>query len=141
MAEIFTFSTIEEKTSSRSLSYKKFHKRQNYRKGRYRLVHSWENCKKIRIEVRGPKCSFFFIFIWTFSNEYQKTTFFCSCEFIFNCFAIFSKMRQSISTLPVILSLMQFCVAQPFWVERHLDVDLEVLLVVKSKFLLYKTCR
>ena len=36
-------------------------------------------------------------------------------------------MRQSISTLPVILFLMKFCVAQTFWVECDVDVVLEVL--------------
>ena len=36
---------------------------------------------------------------------------------------------------------MIFCVVQPFWVERHLDVVLEVLQMVRSKFLLYETCR
>ena len=43
MAEIFNFSSIEEKKSSRSLSYKKSQKRQNYRKGQYSLAHFWEN--------------------------------------------------------------------------------------------------
>ena len=56
MAEISNFSTIEQKkTSSRSLSYKNFHKRQNDRKGRYSQGHFWENCKKVKIEVTGPK--------------------------------------------------------------------------------------
>ena len=50
-------------------------------------------------------------------------------------------MRHSILTLPVILSFMKFCVARTFWVECHLDVVLEVLQVVGSKFLFYKTCR
>ena len=62
--------------------------------------------------------------------------FFRSCDFIFNFFEIFSKMRHSILTLPVILSFMKFCVARTFWVERHLDVVLQVLQVVGSKFLL-----
>ena len=35
MTEIFNFTTIEDKKSSRSFSYKKFHKRQNDRKGQY----------------------------------------------------------------------------------------------------------
>ena len=48
--------------------------------------------------------------------------FFCSCDFIFNFFPIFSKIRHSISTLPVILSFIKFCVARTFLVERHLDV-------------------
>ena len=79
-------------------------------------------------------------FVESFQINKPKTTFFCSCDFIFNFFAIFSKMRHSISTLPVILSFMKFCVARTFWVERHLDVVLEVL-QVGSKFLFYKTCR
>ena len=41
-----------------------------------------------------------------------------------------SKMRQYISTLPVISSFMKFCVAQTLFVERRLDVVLEVLQVV-----------
>ena len=67
--------------------------------------------------------------------------FFCFCDFIFDFFAIFSKMRPSISTLSVILSFMKICVARTFLVERHLDVVLEVLQVVQgSKFLFYKIC-
>ena len=50
-------------------------------------------------------------------------------------------MRHSILTLPVILSFMKFCVVRTFWVERHLDVVLEVLQVVGLKFLFFKTCR
>ena len=42
-----------------------------------------------------------------------------SCDLIFNFFAIFSKMHLSISTLPVILSFLKFCVARTSWVERH----------------------
>ena len=38
-------------------------------------------------------------------------TFLCSCDFIFNFFA-----------LPVILFFMKFCVARTFWVERYLEV-------------------
>ena len=38
-------------------------------------------------------------------------------------------------------SFMKFCLAQTFWVERHLDVVLDVLQVVGSKFLFFKTCR
>ena len=37
-----------------------------------------------------------------------------------------SKMRQYISTFPVISSFMKFCVARTFFVEHHLDVILEV---------------
>ena len=44
------------------------------------------------------------------------------------------KMRHSILTLLVILSFMKFCVDQTFWVECQLDVVLEVLQVVGSKF-------
>ena len=54
-------------------------------------------------------------------------------------FAIFSKMRPNKSVY--ILSLMKFWVARTFWVERHLDVVLEVFQVVGSKFLFYKTYR
>ena len=50
-------------------------------------------------------------------------------------------MRLSILTLPVILSVMKFCVARTVWVKHHLDVLLEFLQVVGSKFLFFKTCR
>ena len=83
---------MKKKTSSRSLSYKNFHKRRNDQKGRYSLAHFLEN---------------------------------------------FKKMCHSISTLPVILSFMKFCVARTFWVERHLDFVLEVLQMVGSKFLCF----
>ena len=36
---------------------------------------------------------------------------------------------------------MHFCLARTFWVERHLDVVLEVLQVVGSKLLFYNTCK
>ena len=55
MTEIFIFTTIKEKTSSRSLSYKKFSNRQNDHKGQFTLVHFLENFKKVKIEVTGPK--------------------------------------------------------------------------------------
>ena len=54
MAEIFNFSTIE-KTSYRSLSHKKFQKRQNDRKGRYIVLHIFEQITKVKIEDEGPK--------------------------------------------------------------------------------------
>ena len=53
----------------------------------------------------------------------------------------FQKCAQVHITLPVILSFMKFCVVRTFWVERHLDVVLEVLQVVGLKFLFFKTCR
>ena len=55
MAEISNFSTIEEKkTSSRSLSYKHFHKRQNDWNGRYTWRIFEKTAKKL-IEVTDPK--------------------------------------------------------------------------------------
>ena len=56
MMEMFKFTTIEEKTSSRKLvlSYENFIK-DNDRKGQYTLAHFRENCKKVKIEVTGPK--------------------------------------------------------------------------------------
>ena len=77
----------------------------------------------------------------SFQINKLKTMFFCSCDFNSNFLAIFSKMRPSISTFRVISSFMKFCEARTFWVERHLDVDLEVLQVIGSKFLFFKTCR
>ena len=58
-----------------------------------------------------------------------------------NIFKRFLKMRQSKSTHSVNLSLTKFCVAQPFFVELHLDDDLAVLLVFGFKFFIYQTCR
>ena len=55
MTERFNFTSIEEKTSSSSLSYKKNHKRQNDLKGRYTSANLLENSKKVKIEVTGPK--------------------------------------------------------------------------------------
>ena len=43
---------------------------------------------------------------------YENLCFFGSCDFNFIFFAIFLKMRQTILTLPVILSFMNFFVAQ-----------------------------
>ena len=74
--------------------------------------------------------------IFNFSSIEKKEeehVFFRSCDFNFNFYVIFSKMRKSISTLLVILCLRKFCVN--FLVELHLDVVLEVLLVVGLDFL------
>ena len=40
--------------------------------------------------------------------------FFSSCHLILNCFALFSKKRQSKPTLPINLSFIKFCVARNF---------------------------
>ena len=53
---------------------------------------------------------------------------------VLHFFAIFSRMRLSISTLPIIFSFIQFCVARTLLVDFHLDNVLEVLLVVGLKF-------
>ena len=79
-----------------------------------------------KIEVTGPKKSTVFE---RFQSKLPKTMFFRSCDLIYNFFALLSKMCQSKSTLPVILSFMKFCVAGTFLVD---DV-LEVLLVVGLK--------
>ena len=76
MAEIFNFSPIEEKTSYRSLSYKKFHKRQNARKVRYNLFHFREYCEKVINEVTETKTFNFF-------SLYQKTRFFKICARVY----------------------------------------------------------
>ena len=84
------------KTCYRSLSYKKFRKRQNRK-------------KKCKYEVTGTeKRRSWFIYLKTLKKMY----FFGSCYFNFNFFAVFSKMRQTIWTLLVILSIMKFFVAQ-----------------------------
>ena len=53
-------------------------------------------------------------------------------------FFTFSKMRQSISTITVILSFMIIFVARTFWVELHLNVVLKDLQVVGSNFFFFK---
>ena len=45
----------------------------------------------------------------------------------FYILAIFSKMRQNISTLPVISFFMKFCIAKTILVKFHLDVVLKDL--------------
>ena len=55
MAKILTFQQLKKKMSSRSLSQKNFHKRQNDRKGQFSMAHFLENCKKVKIEVTRPK--------------------------------------------------------------------------------------
>ena len=64
-----------------------------------------EKCKKVKNEVTGRKNVIFGLFIW----KNLKINFFGSCDFNYNFFAIFSKMRQTLATLPVILSLWTFC--------------------------------
>ena len=54
-----TFQQLKNKMSSRSLSYTKFHKRRNDQKGWNTMAHFLENCKKVKIEVPGPKKEFF----------------------------------------------------------------------------------
>ena len=49
------------------------------------------------------------------------------------------KMHQYIATLPVFSSFMKFCVTLTNFVERHIDVVLEVLQVVGSKKKIYET--
>ena len=59
-----------------------------------------------------------------FSDELTKNDvfpFLRSCDFSFNFFSFFSKMRQSMSTLPVVF-FMNFCVAQTFCVEQVLQM-------------------
>ena len=59
MAEIFNISTFKTKTNKKRVievwAEKKFIKRQNDWKGRLTLAHFGENCKKVKIEVAGPK--------------------------------------------------------------------------------------
>ena len=79
--------------------------------------------KMVKIEATRPQKS---KILERFQSKLPKTTFFRSCDLILNIFALFS----NISTLPVILSFMQFCLPQIFLVELRLDDVLEVLLVV-----------
>ena len=54
-------------------------------------------------------------------NLPKNMFFFRSIDLIFNFCALFPKMRQSICTLPDILSFMKFFVTQIFFVELHLQ--------------------
>ena len=93
------------------MRYKKFHKNDKMTGNIYSAF--LRKLQKVKIEVTGPRKV---IFLRMFSNKLTKND-------------------QFISTLPVISSFMKFCVAQTFFVERHLDVVLEVHQVVGSKFL------
>ena len=62
-----------KKTSNRSLSYKKFHKRQNDRNVRFSLAHFEKIEKKVKIEVTGPKKE---QILEHFQINLPKTTFF-----------------------------------------------------------------
>ena len=61
------------------------------------------------------------------SENFPQIYFFGPCNSILT-FLQFSQNDKI--DLPVILSFMKFFVAQTFWVERHLDVVLEVLQAV-----------
>ena len=52
------------------------------------------------------------LYLVIFSKNFPQIYFFGSCYFNFNFFAVFSKMRHTISTLPVISSFMKIFVAQ-----------------------------
>ena len=64
------------------------------------------------MEVTGPQKVIFLEVL----EKLIKNNIFRSCDFIFNFSAFFSKMRQSILTLPVILSYIKFCVAR--WIDH-----------------------
>ena len=64
---MYNLSTIEKKTSYRSLSNKTFHKRRNSRKGHYNLAHFWENCKKFKLKSLDQQKYF-----WTFLGKFSK---------------------------------------------------------------------
>ena len=53
MTEILSFTTIEEK--KKVLATKKIPKRQNDQNGQNTLAQFSENCKKVKIEVKGPR--------------------------------------------------------------------------------------
>ena len=73
MVEIFTKHL--KKTRYRSLSYKKFHKRQNDREGQTLF---WSNCKKFKLKSQDPK----------------KNTFVRSCALIFNSLNLTKKIKN-----------------------------------------------
>ena len=78
--------------------------------------------KNVKFKSQEPKNA------QSFSVMYQKRCFSGPVTLFLYFFILFSEMRQSISTLPVILSFMNFCVARTFLVELHLDDVFEVLL-------------
>ena len=95
--------------SSKSSSCTKFHKRQNARKGRYFMADFWKKCKKVKNEVTGTeKRRFWLIYLKTF----HESTFLGPVTSILTFFAVFSKMHQTISTLPVISYFMKIFVTQ-----------------------------
>jgi len=106
MAEIFNaYSNLFSHWKKKVLNFElqKFHKRQNDRKGWlildiYSGAYLNKNCKKIYLSHRMQKENFL---------KVKK----------------FSKMHHSTSilTLQVILSFMNFCVAQSLFVKLHLD--------------------
>ena len=78
--------------------------------GRVDIVRKTAKNRKLQQSLKRSSRAQNSRFVESFQINYSKTTFFCSCDFIFNFFPIFSKMRHSISTLPVLLSFMKFCV-------------------------------
>ena len=58
----------------KSSSYTKFHKRQNYRNGRYTLGHFLKKRKKVQNEVTGPKTAF----LVNLTENFRKLCFFGS---------------------------------------------------------------
>ena len=73
--------------------------------GQYTMAHFLKNCTKVKNKVTGTeKRRFWLIYLKTF----HKSTFTSILYF----FAVFSKMRWTISTLPVISSFMKIFVSQ-----------------------------
>ena len=115
---------FQKKKSNRSLCYKKIIK--DKMTGRVDIL--WRIFEKIAKENyshRNEKRTIF----ERFQSNLPKTMFFRSCDFNFN--RLFSKMRLSISTLPVILSFMKFCVARTSLVKLNLDDVLGVILGIR----------
>ena len=66
--------------------------------------------KKFEMKSQERTNIVFGLFIWKGSKNY----FFGSCNFNFNFFAVFSKIRRSITNLPVFLSFIKNFVAQTY---------------------------
>ena len=86
---------IQVKFDKKKFEYTKIHKRQNDRK---RILK--KSARKFKMKEQKKS------FLANFSKTIQILCFLGFCDFHFNFFAIFSKMRHSISTLPVILSFI-----------------------------------
>ena len=130
MADIFNFSTIEKKTVMKVWATKYFIKDKMTRRIDMAWMIVWANFKKVKLKSRNPKKHHF----WKFSVKFIINDVFRSCDFILNFFHFFKNVPEYIVQSGHFV-FHEICVARFYWVELHLDVILEALQVVGSKFL------